>query len=163
MPDGKTHAAATVGLFVIVSGFVAWGNLSIYEMPLESVALPFGVISALIVNPDLDFGWTRSHRVIYRYGGKLIAITWWLFWLPYSKVMKHRGHSHWIVFGTAGRVVYMLFLPALAFLVMAFYDPPAAEVLVKTFASPVPVACFSLWFIGLALADALHILMDIVF
>lgn len=164
MPNGPTHGLATMTLFVLGSGMAACAVISLSRP--EAVAIPAGIFTALFVNPDLDYEWTQGHKNVQKFGGVsggCLSALWFLFWLPYAKVMKHRGPSHWPIIGTLGRVAYMLALPSILVLTLAFYDPQAAQAMALTLAPPAFMPWFWLWFAGLALADILHILMDMIF
>ncbi len=55
------------------------------------------LLGGLFLSPDLD----TPSKPFHRWKG-LKAI-----WLPYQKLCKHRGTSHWLVIGTLGRVLYL--------------------------------------------------------
>lgn len=93
MADGKTHDRA-IWLTTPAVGLAAWAIAPTYAAPVTIAHLWGG----LLLSPDLD---TRS-RPYKRWG--LLRF----FWLPYQKTMKHRGWSHALIFGTLGRVGYLL-------------------------------------------------------
>jgi uncharacterized metal-binding protein len=137
MPDGRTHAAATLALAACA------GACSL----LDPRALPVtaGILTGLILDPDLDIdGWTGSERRVWRLWRPL-GWAWRVYWYPYARLARHRGISHWLVAGTLIRVVYL-------------FAPPLALALWRGW--PVPWGLAGLWLAGLCLADALHIGLD---
>ena len=136
MPSGRAH---TVGTLAIAA----------CTIPLANPALTAGVLSGLILSPDLDvdegFIGLAHLRRVGCVGGVLSGV-WRAFWYPYSKLVPHRSHiSHSIIFGTIARVFYL----SLPFLFINLMGVPLA----------IP-QWFGMWFIGLCLSDALHIVMD---
>jgi uncharacterized metal-binding protein len=136
MPSGRVHSTATA-------------LLALASVPVGSPAFTVGILSGLILSPDLDvdagfIGLAHLRRV--GCVGNILSGIWRAFWYPYSKLVPHRSHiSHSILFGTLARVGYLL-LPLLAVNVMG-----------------VPLAIpswFACWLLGLCLSDAAHIIMD---
>lgn len=136
MPSGKTHSITTIGL--------ALGSACAFEP-----ALTVGILSGLILSPDLDvddgfIGLYHLRRIPKV--GKFLSFAWRVFWLPYSKIVPHRSAiSHSILFGTCLRVGYLVF----PLLVLNYLGLPI-HLSDK----------FGQWFWGLCLADALHIILD---
>lgn len=137
MPSGRVHTMTTI---VLAVGSVMSG---------QDTALTVGILSGLVLSPDLDvdggfIGLAHLRRVPIV--GNLLSRCWQLFWLPYSKVVPHRSHiSHSIFFGTCARVGYLV-LPLLALNVSGVPMKLPTET--------------GQWFIGLSLADTLHIVLD---
>lgn len=136
MPSGRVHTVTTL-------------MLAVGSLPMADPALTVGIVSGLILSPDLDVdeGFIGlSHLRHVPFVGTSLAWLWRAFWWPYSKTVPHRSAiSHAPFVGTALRVGY-LSLPLLAVNVMG-----------------VPMTLptgLGHWFIGLVLADALHILLD---
>lgn len=135
MPSGRVHTTATI-------------LLAIGTFPLANPPLTAGVLSGLILSPDLDvddgfIGLAHLRRVGCL--GNVLSGIWRAFWYPYSKIVPHRSPiSHSIIFGTVVRVGYLI-LPLLA---LSFFVPVSVE------------SWFGVWFVGLCLSDALHIVMD---
>ena len=136
MPSGRIHTITTIGLAV--------GSACAFEP-----ALTVGIVSGLILSPDLDvddgfIGLYHLRRIPVV--GKLLSFAWRIFWWPYSKVVPHRSAiSHSILFGTCLRVGYLV----LPILVLNYFGLPVYL-----------LAKFGQWFIGLCLSDALHIILD---
>jgi uncharacterized metal-binding protein len=136
MPSGKVHSVYT-------------GLLALVSLPAGDYALTVGILSGLILSPDLDVddGYIGLAH-LRRFGcvGNVASVLWRTFWYPYSKLVPHRSPiSHSFIVGTTVRVGY-LFLPLL---------------LANIFGLPLQLPThFGSWFIGLCLSDGLHVLMD---
>ena len=136
MPSGRVHTTTTLILAV--------GSLVVAEP-----ALTVGILSGLILSPDqdVDGGFIgMSHLRHIPVVGKMVSKCWQWFWWPYSKLVPHRSHiSHSIFFGTCARVGYLI-IPLLA---------------VNYLGLPMKLPTDTgQWFLGLCLADALHIILD---
>ncbi len=136
MPSGRVHTLTTLGLAV--------GSILMVD-PVVSV----GILSGLILSPDLDVddGFIGlSHLRRMPVVGTALSWIWRAFWWPYSKTVPHRSAiSHAPIVGTVLRVGYL----TLPLLVMNFMGVPMT----------LPTG-FGRWFIGLCLADGLHIILD---
>lgn len=136
MPSGRTHSITTIGL--------ALGSVCVLEP-----ALTVGILSGLVISPDLDvddgfIGLAHLRRIPVV--GKFLSFVWRIFWWSYSKVVPHRSAvSHSIFFGTALRVGYLV----LPILILNYFGLPIH----------LPEK-FGQWFVGLCLSDALHIVLD---
>jgi uncharacterized metal-binding protein len=155
MPDGKTHALATV----IAAGAVSpWIHL-IYAQPVATaVAFSAGCLAGLVINPDLDVpSGSRAYIIMRRTSGTLVGKLWQLFWYPYARwLIPHHRHplSHWPLLGTAIRLAYLLVVPSLIWWVVGqFVALPPLPRLTLTLHLQWALA-------GLAFADTLHTLMD---
>lgn len=174
MSSGKTHAKATAALAGMSAAFCYWQGYS------QIVTL--GVISGLVIHPDLDVDrFTQSDTLVRealkeilsrftkRKGvlrvaeniGEIMGEIYFDFWLRYAIDQKHRGMnwgekqvSHLPVIGTLDRVVYVFF-GAKWFSVCVW----AVIVSAGFYAPPDSIVAF---IAGLSLADFLHIVMDVV-
>lgn len=103
MSTGNNHILASLILTPIAgaSGYFFTGDIGI---GLMSAA---GSITGTLLSPDLDMtSWTISKKVLGPFARLYAA-----FWLPYSKVIKHRSiWSHGPIIGTLGRLLYILSL-----------------------------------------------------
>ena len=137
MPSGRVHTITTLAL---AAGSVISG---------QDTALTVGILSGLILSPDLDVdggfvGMAHLRRVPLV--GSILSKCWQWFWTPYALAVPHRSHiSHSVFFGTCARVGYLV-IPLLA---INFMGVPMK----------LPTGT-GLWFAGLCLADALHIFLD---
>ena len=123
MPSGKIHGAVTLGL----TG-VSLVSCSVFSLPQE---ITFGVISGLLIHPDLDVDKGARHLHLIRKSlGSGIAVMFHAFWRPYALDQKHRGHdlmswqvSHFPILGTIDRVAHIFAgarLGSLAILIAIF-------------------------------------------
>jgi uncharacterized metal-binding protein len=73
---------------------------------LANPALTVGILSGLVISPDLDVdhGFIGLAHLRRLPGGIVVSYAWRAFWYPYSKIVPHRSHiSHSIIFGTLAR------------------------------------------------------------
>lgn len=124
---------------------LAWATLPLAVADVRYLAVTAGVMTGFVVGPDLDLdGLSGAEmRVIRR--SRVLGFVWWLLWLPYAKLFKHRGSSHWPVIGTLGRALYLLGPPLLGLYLLDVR---------------IPWEWLGLWFCGLTLADLAHIIAD---
>lgn len=157
MASGKAHAIATVAAGIVAPPIaVLWGGV-----PLAyGAAIAAGCFVGLVITPDLDIRrFTHAHEVVRRLNrqlGWLLALLWFGFWWPYARLIPRHRHplSHLPVLGTALRLLY------LGAVYLLFYWLFNLIFVLDPLAWPGP------WFwwaaAGLALADALHYLMDVI-
>lgn len=110
--------------------------------------LTFGLaylFSSLWLSPDLDL---RSNDARRRWGP--LGFIWW----PYTKVFKHRGLSHNLLFGPLTRIGYLFLLGFLIIHALNYFGVRAAFYLRISNAILVMVGA------GLYLPNVLHILYD---
>lgn len=147
MSRGNTHALATI----ILAGA---GGLVVHQLghPIaHTAAIAGGALAGLVLTPDLDLDeGCIANDIVRRTAGRKVERLWSLFWLPYSRLIRHRSHlSHLPLLGTALRLAYLLGLPLLL-LWMAGQAP-----------APQTVPVWAWWATGgLVLADVLHYVMD---
>jgi uncharacterized metal-binding protein len=94
MANGKTHDLfnSTLGLFVAASLIhfqFSWSHVLGF--------ISGWMLSTLFFGPDLDIGPKKRAGVILR-----------LLLYPYSIFSRHRGRSHWPIWGTLGRLAYLV-------------------------------------------------------
>ena len=97
------------------------------------------------ITPDLD-----TNSKAYRRWGILRII-----WLPYKLCHKHRGVSHSIGLGAAGRIVYFAVVVFGLYWIVCGYQPDVTRVL-----ESIDMLVF---LAGIAAANAGHILLDRLF
>lgn len=145
MPMGSQHTAVTILNIPIASigaYFIGGWNL---------VAVLAGAMLAgdLLLSPDLDHS-TGSNA--YK--------TWGLFrwiWIPYQRMVPHRSWmSHWPIFGTFGRMFYLLLIPCIVLFFTNNHEQAAD--LVYAYRLEVLTAI-----IGIELSAILHWLGDLIF
>jgi uncharacterized metal-binding protein len=148
MPDGKTHAAITT---IAAAGLYGAGTLLGLPdgVPL---ALAGGCMVGLLITPDLDVNdRIYAHHLLRREAGRLPALAWKTFWLPYSRLVPHR---HWLshapFIGTSLRLGYLVLL---AWLLLALFGHPWPWQELPAWAP------WAVW--GLVVSDALHWAADL--
>lgn len=96
MPSGTRHLQLEL---IFLPGFLAglhfmnadWSSLIVFGLSY--------LFSSLMLSPDLDL---RSNSARRRWG--ILGFIW----IPYTKLFKHRGLSHNLLFGPLTRVGYLL-------------------------------------------------------
>jgi uncharacterized metal-binding protein len=154
MPDGRIHAsisaAAAVGLY--------WACAQAGLAEAGSQAVAVGCLMGMVITPDLDVDQpVRSHYLVFRRFGPVVAALWRMVWLPYGLAIRHRSWvSHLPVVGTIIRAAYLACIGALVrWAAGTFGDVPFPT---KGLMPLVP------WLlVGLAVSDALHWASDILF
>ena len=131
MPNKRVHDWVLVG---VAGGIVASGPLA---GPLV-IPAAVGVLTGLAISPDLDLADQRPGTLWNRY--------WWV----YSMLITHRHPlSHMPGISTMVRLVYLPIIPLFAWLTLAGH------------VSELGWWIFRWWFIGLCLADLVHVALDI--
>lgn len=103
MPNGRTHAAATV-ITASAAAFV-------------DPYIAAGCLAGVFIHPDLDQAETRKG-------------IWYGYWKLYGRLFPHRGISHWPMIGTMTRILYLA-VPIFIFSWVTGYtfDLPAFKVI----------------------------------
>ena len=152
MPDGRSHARATIALAAVTAltvsqvdavtvSFTAQGWINSATLQ-PSQWITAGVAVGVLVTPDLDLdAGFYSNYLLRRLPvvGDVLERVWSLYWRPYAKVAKHRSiMSHSFAVSTAIRAAWLA--PAFLWLSSGI-----------------------LWqvLLGMMLADALHIALDL--
>jgi uncharacterized metal-binding protein len=101
------------------------------------------------ISPDLDINSkpTNKHGWI-----------WKLLWYPYRAFSKHRGRSHTVVQGFVIRIAYIaiIFATVLYAFVPMWWVSKELQIVGATFT----IVLLSLFLLGIAIANAGHILLD---
>lgn len=109
MANGRDHRAATKRNLK----WLAFPSLVAVAFDPLAIGLPLGLIMGHILTPDIDHHWTTIEELrMYSYS-RFFGRLWSIFWWPYQKLHSHRGYSHKRFIGTAGRFLYLLWLPVL--------------------------------------------------
>lgn len=147
MPSGHTHETInTVLSFPLTAGAIYLGI-----PPFQAGAFFVGYsFATYFMNPDLDL-----HSEGYTSWG-----TFRFFWWPYQRIMAHRSiFSHGPVIGTIFRLIYLLWIPFFAFILLAPYiQINPRETLLEAWPSYGPYLIAAV--VGMALSDAIHGLLD---
>lgn len=146
MPSGKTHLRIELLLLPVwVALFYLFIDTSWHTGALFAGTYLF---SSLLLSPDLDLRHNRSRR---RWG--FLGFIW----IPYTKIFKHRGVSHSLLFGTLTRLGYLAILAllitfGLSFFRMISFDPLTAV--------PLDLKLVGILVAGLWLPNIIHVLVD---
>lgn len=141
---------------VLLAGAAGFGTyqLGLLDQP-HAIALAAGSLAGLLLTPDLDVDTGSNSDDWARSFGRLPGLLWWLVWRPYAALVPHRSPlSHFPILGTVLRLGYL----SLVVWVLAW-----AVHLIAPIAIPAIRAVpwwFPLAFVGLALADLLHWVLD---
>ncbi len=144
MPDYNTHRVFNYLAFLVISVLLFKLQVVITDMKLF-LALGIGFyIGTDFITPDLDIESTAIKR-----WGRLKFI-----WLPYKWLFKHGQSSHNILYGAIVRVVYFSIIILGVYYLLFRSLPP------ETMISSIYVFIF---LIGIIAANALHIILDVLF
>lgn len=116
MSSGKTHSKASVFLSTgFVIGFMISGRVDL-------VYCSIGSLIGVFITPDLDLNKNIVNgSFIKKNVGELFLNIWKRFWKRYALFCKHGGNiSHLPVFGTYGRLLYILMMGVLPFYLLYF-------------------------------------------
>lgn len=143
MPSGETHLKLEL---ILLPGFLVAFYLLNPNLNLESLLLFGGtyLLSSLLLSPDLDLRVNKSRR---RWGPLRFI------WFPYTKIFKHRGLSHSLLFGPFTRLAYLAVIIALLLFFLSFLGISMPK-LSPSYESLIVMA------IGLCLPNAIHVLID---
>ena len=154
MPGFVGHTTAnTIGL-IAASVLMHWQGWSIQDV----VAVDAGIaISTLVLSPDMDLINSRSME-----DWGLLRIFWW----PYSKMVKHRDRMHIPILGTTVRWLYVIAILVLFVIVFRFmFRRIGLHVAFDFQGDREDIIYNALYlfdiFIGAAIADALHYILDV--
>lgn len=107
MPSGRTHLRIELFLFpVALLAFWYWAFPLLeprYQWQAFSLFGGAYLLSSLLLSPDLDL----RHNSARNNWGVLGFV-----WIPYTKIFKHRGVSHSLIFGMLTRLAYLSLIGA---------------------------------------------------
>jgi len=146
--NGKAHATAS-----IVAALPAGLVVALALGPDVGLCAAGGCLLGVFVNPDLDqLTIERAEWKIIKWL-PVVGWAWLMLWDIYARVCKHRGFlSHFPIVGTVGRVLYLELWDLALWLAR---DQPAPVMVTAA-----QMRCALGAFIGLAVSDTLHWLMD---
>ena len=155
MPGYTGHAVANGVALVGTSAFMYWQGWSPQDIFFVDSGI---VISTLILSPDMDLFTSKPMN-----GWGVLRI----FWLPYSKLVKHRDRLHMPILGTTVRWLYTLGLLSLLILLFRFWFRRIGLQVEFTFDGDRDDIIFNLLYlldvyIGATIADTLHYVLDMV-
>ncbi len=144
MPDYNTHRVFNYLAFLVISVILFKLQVVITDVKLF-LALGIGFyIGTDFITPDLDIESTAIKR-----WGRLKVI-----WLPYKWLFKHGQSSHNILYGAIVRIIYISIIIFGIYYLLFRSLPP------ETMISSIYVFIF---LIGIIIANALHIILDVLF
>ena len=144
MPDYNTHRVFNYLAFLVISVLLFKLQVVIPDMKLF-LALGVGFyIGTDFITPDLDIESTAIKR-----WGRLKVL-----WLPYKWLFKHGQSSHNILYGAIVRVMYFSIIILGVYYLLFRSLPP------ETMISSIYVFIF---LIGIIIANALHVILDVLF
>ncbi len=146
MPGYNTHRLFNYGVFVAIVVLVYIWNISLASINLKQfLTLIAGYyIGTDFITPDLDI----KSTAIKRWGGLRFI------WFPYKWLFKHGQSSHNIVYGAVVRIIYI------SLIILGVYYLLFKSIPTGTMVSSVYVFIF---LIGIIIANAMHIILDILF
>lgn len=151
MPDGKTHAGFTVLLGITVSAV----GMNVSMAPDINTVLTVGILSGVIITPDLDLQTgCISQSLVRKHAGCIIGTAWSMLWYPYAAIVHHRSWlSHAPFIGTVLRLAYLALMAWIVTVILSRFGVHIP------FINEIPG--WLPWYAGgLALSDLVHIIMD---
>ncbi len=144
MPDYNTHRIFNYLAFLVISVLLFKLQVVITDVKLFLVLGIGFYIGTDFITPDLDIESTAIKR-----WGRLKII-----WLPYKWLFKHGQSSHNILYGAIVRIMYFSIIILGVYYLLFRSLPP------ETMISSIYVFIF---LIGIIIANALHIILDVLF
>lgn len=138
MSSGRVHRAITIAA---TSAIACAGVAS--SQPKIALAASAGCAFGVLIHPDLD---QESHAPWY--------------WFVYAKLFKHRGSSHWPIFGTLTRLAYMAIPLMLAWIMLEIWLAISGMVLPQWTVPGWTLELAAWWVLGLMVSDTLHWIAD---
>jgi uncharacterized metal-binding protein len=145
MPGFNTHRLFNYVVFIIIAAFIYSGTKPFLD-PWHFLILCAGFYAGTeFITPDLDI----KSRVGNRWGALNVI------WLPYRVLFKHGKSSHNIFYGAVVRLLYI------GLIILGVY-----YLLFRIFPSDIMILPFDYVLIvlaGIILANALHVMLDMLF
>lgn len=171
--DGWKHTQITLGLSVVAAVAALLCSPVVPQQQAGSLLLgaTLGCLSGIVLSPDLDqTSLTVSEWYILKIPvlGYVIGPLFVAFWLPYSRMFKHRSiWTHGPIISTLVRLVY---IGVMVFILTSFipyiqlgstYYSTSTDNLVRLLFRQDMIPGISAWICGLMLSDIGHWLRDI--
>lgn len=145
MPGYDTHRRFNYTVFVIIAAFFYFRNLIIFG-PAQLFVLGAGFYAGTeFITPDLDI----ESKAIKRWGPLRTL------WLPYKLIFKHGKSSHNIVYGAVVRLLYIGIIILSVYYIMFRALPSNMMIL--------PFDIVLIFLTGIIIANALHVMLDMLF
>lgn len=145
MPGYNTHRLFNYVAFIIIAAFLYSGNRPFLDL-VQFLVLCAGFYAGTeFITPDLDI----ESKAINRWGALKVL------WLPYRLFFKHGKSSHNIVYGAMVRLIYI------GLIILGVY-----YLLFRAIPSNIMIIPFDYVLIilaGIMLANALHVMLDMLF
>jgi uncharacterized metal-binding protein len=141
---------------ILLAGGLGFGSyqLGILDQP-HAMALAGGCLAGLLLTPDLDVDTGSNSDDWARSFGRLPGLLWFLVWRPYAALVPHRSPlSHFPILGTVLRLGYLSAVIVLLSWCLHFVIPMRIPAILSM------PWWFPLYFVGLALADLGHWVLD---
>ncbi|MDP2841321.1 MAG: DUF2227 family putative metal-binding protein [Candidatus Methanoperedens sp.] len=145
MPGYNTHRLFNYVAFIIIAAFLYSGTRPFLDLGHFLILCAGFYAGTEFITPDLDIESSAGNR-----WGALKVI-----WLPYRVLFKHGKSSHNIVYGAVVRLLYI------GLIILGVY-----YLLFRAFPSDMMILPFDYVLIiltGIILANALHVILDMLF
>ena len=141
MPGYNAHRLFNYAIFIAIAALAWYESIS----PKQLLALGIGFyIGTDFLTPDLDTESTAIKRL-----GRLKIL-----FLPYKWAFTHRRSSHNIMYGAVVRILYISIIILILYYIL-FKSFPSGTVFFSAYTL--------LFLIGIIIANALHVLLDVIF
>jgi uncharacterized metal-binding protein len=145
MPGYNTHRRFNYAVLIIIVSLFYFRNIFIFDLA-QFFVLGAGFFAGTeFITPDLDI----ESKAIKRWG------TFRALWLPYRLLFKHGKSSHNIVYGAVVRLLYIGFI-ILGVNYLLFRAFPSNMM-------TLPFDIVLIFFTGIIIANALHVMLDMLF
>lgn len=145
MPGYNTHRLFNYVAFIIIVGLLGLRYLSFFDM-MQFLVLGAGFYAGTeFITPDLDI----ESKAIKRWGA-LRTI-----WFPYKLLFKHGKSSHNVIYGAVVRLLYI------GIIIFGVY-----YIMFRALPGDIMIVPFDhvLFFVaGIIIANALHVMLDMLF
>jgi uncharacterized metal-binding protein len=141
MPGYNTHRIFNYLIFIAIAALALYESINLKQLLALSIGFYIGTD---FLTPDLDTESTAIKRM-----GRLKIL-----FLPYKWAFTHRQSSHNIVYGALVRILYISIIVLVLYYVL-FKSFPSGTVFFSAY--------IILFLIGIIIANALHVLLDVIF
>jgi len=145
MPGYNTHRRFNYAVFLIMAALFYFRDLMLFDM-VQFFVLGAGFFAGTeFITPDLD----TDSRAIKRWGA-FSAL-----WLPYRLLFRHGKSSHNIVYGAVVRLLYIGIIISCVYYLL-FRALPSNMLFL-------PFDYVLIFITGIMIANALHVMLDMLF
>lgn len=144
MPGYNVHRVFNYTFFIVIAVLLYFKNLSFFDLKQLLVLSAGFYIGTDFITPDLDV----ESKAINKWGKLKIL------WLPYKLMFKHGKSSHNIMYGAVVRLFYIsLIIFGIYYLLFRSLPTDTA----------VPSVFVFILLTGIITANALHVILDMLF